>query len=157
MYRLRIMTRMPYLFLLCLMLVGSLQADTLKPFTTDGCSAFPDGTPRQQSLWLDCCIVHDLAYWMGGTYEERESADHALKRCVARIGEPEIAELMLAGVRVGGSPYFPTFYRWGYGWPYLRGYEPLNDDERQQVRLRLRELRRVIERLDAQLAEPLDD
>ena len=101
----------------------------LKPFTTDGCSAFPDGTLDQQSLWIECCIRHDLAYWKGGTYSERLEADQALEKCVAQVGEPEIAQLMLAGVRVGGSPYFPTTYRWGYGWPYPRGYKALSKDE----------------------------
>ena len=36
---------------------------------------------------------------------------------------------MLTGVRIGGSPYFPTSYRWGYGWPYPRGYQDLSEDE----------------------------
>ena len=37
---------------------------------------------------------------------------------------------MLGGVRVGGSPYWPTQFRWGYGWPYPRGYQALSPDER---------------------------
>ena len=104
-------------------------ADNLVPFTTDGCSAFPDGTVKQQSLWMDCCIRHDLAYWIGGSYHERQQADLALENCVAQVGEPEIARIMLAGVRAGGSPYFPTSYRWGYGWPYPRGYQQLSEEE----------------------------
>lgn len=104
-------------------------ADNLMPFTTDGCSSFPDGTVKQQSLWLDCCIRHDLAYWIGGSYEERRLADLSLENCVAKVGEPEIAQIMLTGVRIGGSPYFPTSYRWGYGWPYPRGYQDLSEDE----------------------------
>ena len=108
-------------------------ATELKPFTTDGCSAFPDGTLDQQSLWIECCIRHDLAYWKGGTYDERLEADQSLESCVSRVGEPEIAQLMLAGVRVGGSPYFPTTYRWGYGWPYPRGYKALSKEERLEV------------------------
>lgn len=150
------MTRTLGCLLLSALVFSPAWADTLKPFTTDGCSAFPDGTPRQQSLWLDCCVEHDLAYWMGGSYDERLAADQGLRACVAQIGEPEIAELMLAGVRVGGSPYFPTFYRWGYGWSYPRGYEPLSDDEREQVRLRLQQLRQVIDSLEEQLVSPLE-
>jgi len=115
-------------------------ADDLKPFTTDGCSDFPNGTPSQQSLWLDCCVRHDLAYWKGGTEAERLAADRALQSCVAQAGEEKIAELMLAGVRVGGSPYYPTSYRWGYGWPYLRGYQALSDEERNQVKAQLQRL-----------------
>ena len=105
----------------------------LKTFTTDGCSAFPDGTMEQQTLWLNCCIKHDLSYWKGGTYQQRLTADLALEQCVANIGEPNVAKLMLAGVRVGGSPYYPTTYRWGYGWPYPRGYKSLSAAEKHQV------------------------
>ena len=112
-------------------------AEEIALFTTDGCSAFPDGTIHQQTLWLDCCIKHDLAYWAGGSYDERRQADQTLNSCVTRAGEPEIARLMLAGVRVGGSPYFPTSYRWGYGWSYPRGYQLLNEQERTDVNNKL--------------------
>ncbi|MGH1426956.1 MAG: hypothetical protein ACRBEE_03390 [Arenicella sp.] len=96
--------------------------DKLQPFTSDGCSAFPDGTLFQQTLWQQCCTTHDKAYWQGGTYQQRLDADLALEACVAKVGEPDIAKLMLAGVRVGGSPYWPTSFRWGYGWKYPRAY-----------------------------------
>lgn len=108
-------------------------ADGIKPFTTDGCSEFPDGNLKHRTLWRECCVAHDRAYWQGGTYEERELADEALRLCVARTGEPQIAALMLAGVRVGGSPYWPTSYRWGYGWPWPRGYRALTAAERALV------------------------
>lgn len=109
------------------------QADTLKPFSSDGCSAFPDGTFEQNQLWLRCCTAHDYAYWQGGTYQQRVEADKALRRCVAAVGEEEIALLMLAGVRVGGSPFFPTSFRWGYGWSYPRFYGELSEEELEQV------------------------
>lgn len=128
----------------------------LKTFTTDGCSAFPDGTMEQQTLWLNCCIKHDLSYWKGGTYQQRLSADLALEQCVAGIGEPKVAKLMLAGVRVGGSPYYPTSYRWGYGWPYLRGYKALSAQEKQQVRDRLKTLEMMINSLLDEIKEPGD-
>lgn len=105
------------------------QADDLAPFTSDGCSSFPNGNFEQKQLWLSCCEAHDYAYWKGGTYKERLSADEALRKCVAAVGEPEIATIMLAGVRVGGTPYLPTKFRWGYGWPYPRGYKALGPVE----------------------------
>ncbi|WP_370462569.1 FAD-binding oxidoreductase [Pseudomaricurvus sp. HS19] len=108
-------------------------ADTLQPFASDGCSAFPDGTFAQNELWLSCCHEHDYAYWQGGTYEQRLEADKALESCVARVGEPQIAVLMLAGVRVGGTPYLPTRFRWGYGWSYPRAYGELTADELAQI------------------------
>jgi hypothetical protein len=98
---------------------------------------FPEGTAEQKDLWLVCCIDHDLSYWMGGTSDEREKADRELRDCVARTGQTEIAELMLAGVRAGGTPYLPTTFRWGYGWPWPRGYGELSDAEWEQVKQRL--------------------
>lgn len=97
-------------------------AKEIRPFTSDGCSSFPNGTVMQNELWLSCCIEHDKAYWQGGSYQQRLDADIELKRCVSSVGEPIIAELMLSGVRVGGSPYWPTQFRWGYGYPYPHGY-----------------------------------
>ena len=108
-------------------------ATELKPFTSDGCSAFPDGRNDAQKLWLHCCTTHDLAYWQGGTYQQRLEADQALQACVRAIGEPEVAALMLAGVRVGGTPYLPTRFRWGYGWHWPRFYSPLTDQERALI------------------------
>ncbi|WP_239923486.1 FAD-binding oxidoreductase [Agaribacterium haliotis] len=108
-------------------------ASTLVPFTSDGCSAFPDGTSEQEKLWLECCTAHDFAYWQGGSYLQRIEADVALQQCVSGLGEHSVALIMLAGVRIGGSPYFPTQFRWGYGWPYPRNYGPLTDDEQKQV------------------------
>ncbi len=108
-------------------------SDELTPFTSDGCSAFPDGTLQQKTLWLSCCTAHDQAYWQGGTYLQRLDADLALRSCVSAIGQKEIALVMLAGVRVGGSPFIPTPFRWGYGWPYPRFYGELNNQELKQV------------------------
>ncbi|MDP6969379.1 MAG: hypothetical protein QGG88_09785 [Gammaproteobacteria bacterium] len=106
----------------------------LKPFKSDGCSAFPDGTMAQNELWLGCCTLHDYKYWLGGTYADRLRADKDLQQCVSKVGEPEIALLMLAGVRVGGTPLLPTQFRWGYGWDYPRFYRPLTASEVEQVK-----------------------
>ena len=108
-------------------------ADDIKPFLSDGCSAFPNGTLEQRELWLSCCEAHDYTYWKGGTYQERLDADRALQQCVQATGEPEIAQLMLAGVRVGGTPFLPTRFRWGYGWPFFRGYQALSTEEEAQI------------------------
>lgn len=113
---------------------ASSYADTLKPFVSDGCSAFPDGTFQQNKLWLSCCYEHDHSYWKGGTYQERLESDKELKLCVSKVGEPEIALLMLAGVRVGGTPFLPTKFRWGYGWSYPRFYGELTTEEQKQVK-----------------------
>ena len=122
-------------------------AAELSPFSTDGCSAFPEGTLEQQFLWFDCCISHDMAYWKGGTFEQRLQADRELEQCVAQLGEPRIASLMYRGVRLGGTPHIPTPFRWGYGWPFARGYKGLDEGERLQVHKRLEEFQIFIKSL----------
>jgi hypothetical protein len=121
-----------FMIFMCVSLI--VNADEIRPFTSDGCSLFPDGTMKHNQLWLACCTAHDYAYWQGGTYQDRLIADKALRQCVSKVGQPEIAKLMLAGVRIGGSPYFPTSFRWGYGWPYPRWYKALSTEEIEQVK-----------------------
>ncbi len=131
--------RYPFLALalMCLAIAGcaAAMAQDLKDFTSDGCSLFPDGTIKNRGKWCDCCFAHDMAYWRGGTGDEREKADEALRACVLdRTGDKALAETMYFGVRAGGHPAFPTWYRWGYGWTYGRGYKPLTVQEQRQVR-----------------------
>lgn len=86
----------------------SINAEEIQPFTSYGCSVFPDGIFTERELWLNCCTAHEYTYWQGGSYDDRVDADKALQQCVAKVGQPEIAALMLAGVRVGGTPYLST-------------------------------------------------
>jgi hypothetical protein len=110
-------------------------AADLKDFTSDGCSLFPDGTIGDREKWCECCLQHDIAYWRGGAEQERKTADEALRACVLkRTGDKALAETMYLGVRAGGHPVFPTWYRWGYGWKFGRGYKPLTEQEQRQVR-----------------------
>ncbi|WP_445773914.1 hypothetical protein [Shewanella sp.] len=129
----RLVIKLTIVFLLMLT-ANVARATTLAPFTSDGCSAFPNGTFEQGELWLACCQKHDFDYWKGGTFDERLASDKALRACVAQVGQPHIALLMLAGVRVGGTPYLPTQFRWGYGWPYPKDYGELTEDELKQVK-----------------------
>ena len=123
-----------FLFTLILIFSSSIcYSETIKPFTSDGCSAFPDGTLDQKELWLSCCTKHDITYWQGGSYQQRLNADITLKQCVSSAGKPVIAELMLSGVRVGGSPYWPTKFRWGYGYSYPHGYTPEENNEEKTM------------------------
>lgn len=123
------------IFFLCIFICpSSAWCTELIPFRSDGCSAFPDGLIENRTLWLNCCIAHDYAYWKGGSEQAREDADKALESCVATLGKPEVALLMLLGVRVGGTPWLPTAFRWGYGWPYPRSYGPLTPEEHDQVK-----------------------
>ncbi len=131
----------------------------LTEFSTDICSRFPDGLPGKLPKWRDCCIEHDIYYWLGGTKEQRKRADTKLAHCVANKGGRTldiIGKGMYVGVRLGGAPWFNLSYSWGYGWtnnyieilkPYgpgkghslkrkiklekLRGYFTLTQDEIQ--------------------------
>ncbi len=82
---------------------------------------------------------------MGGSKEARKQADQDLQQCVEKLGEKELSNIMHLGVKIGGAPVFPTWYRWGYGWSYSRGYQTLTDDELKQVNSRLVELRDLID------------
>jgi len=120
------------------LLGGCAHAAALSDFTTDGCSLFPDGTIADRTLWCDCCLQHDIAYWQGGTEAQRLQADEQLKTCVAaKTHDPVLAQTMFLGVRAGGQPVFPNWYRWGYGWPYGRGYTALSAEEQMQVQKKL--------------------
>ncbi len=126
------------LTLLLLALVSGCQgSNNLKAFSTDGCSHFPNGTLEHKELWLQCCTAHDLSYWQGGTYAQRLEADKQLQECVAQVGEPAVANLMLGGVRVGGTPLLPSRFRWGYGWDYMRWYGPLSEEEKEMIKIAL--------------------
>ncbi|MBC3880515.1 hypothetical protein H8K35_03660 [Undibacterium sp. LX40W] len=106
----------------------------LQPFTTDGCSMFPDRSYISKADWCSCCVAHDLAYWRGGTAEQRRQADLALKDCVQKATKnPFLANMMYEGVRVGGGPYLFTTYRWAYGWKVGRGYFTLTTEENAEA------------------------
>lgn len=87
------------------------------PFSSDGASCFPD-TVCGIDIYL-AAFLHDLKYWAGypGEETERFLADMELAIDVVRLcgGSPELAMIILEGVRVGGSENLPTPWRWGFG------------------------------------------
>ena len=87
-------------------------------FSSDGCSWWPDNG------WVKCCVIHDTAYWMGGTSEERKKADREMRSCVSSTGHPVIGSIMYYGVRVSGVYWLPTSFRWGFGWDYPQSGSP---------------------------------
>ena len=110
----------------------------ISDFTSDGCSLFPDQSLINSDDWCGCCVEHDIAYWQGGTEEQRLEADQALRDCVLKsTGDATLAEFMYQGVRFGGSPYFYNWYRWGYGWNYERKYRALSPEEQAMVQTKL--------------------
>lgn len=135
----------------------------LAPFETDGCSGgmswswrlvsdlFPDFEKAQGETppWEACCVIHDRAYHNAGgatdaaeSYSARLVADQALRQCVIRQGEENVADLaeqyevshdlvrqayatigdaMFNAVRFGGGPCSLLPWRWGYGYPLCLG------------------------------------
>lgn len=118
------------LLALILLVAGCSSKSELSAFSSDGCSLFPDKSLIGEADWCLCCFEHDKAYWRGGTAEQREAADQKMRQCIVeKTGNKALASLMYEGVRAGGSPYFYNWYRWGYGWPYERKYQPLSPAE----------------------------
>lgn len=113
-------------------------ASELKPFKTDGCSLWIDGTLERPDLWRHCCVAHDLDYWQGGSEEQRKKSDERIQACVKEAQGAGMANYMYKNVRWGGSPYWINYYRWGYGWDYLdglwpRGYKVPTPEEQQLI------------------------
>jgi hypothetical protein len=117
---------------------GCASRKALNDFTSDGCSLFPDRNMILKQDWCGCCLQHDIAYWKGGTEAQRLFADTALKECVfEETGDEALSETVFNGVRLGGSPYFYSWYRWGYGWSFERKYGPLTPEEEADAERRL--------------------
>ena len=120
------------------LLANTSVANELKPFTTDGCSLWMDGTLEQPNLWRHCCVAHDLDYWQGGSEARRKKSDENIQACVKEAQGSGMADYMYSNVRWGGSPYWMNYYRWGYGWNYWegwspRGYKEPTAEEQQQI------------------------
>lgn len=98
-------------------LADQIVADTpKKPFVSDGCSMFPD--EMFDTCHYLACFIHDVFYWAGREEDEvgRLHADLILASTVSSLhGGTSLAELMLAGVRVGGNVSSVLPWCWGYG------------------------------------------
>ena len=98
-------------------------------YHSDGCSGGMSATYSKLKFlhakygetlpWRDCCVIHDKAYYYGGSKEEKKMADAVLKECVSKtIGCSNsglvLGNIMEDAVWIGGAPYYPTSYRWGF-------------------------------------------
>lgn len=125
------------MLLFLLMCVGSFagaQQESLQPFETDYCTLFPDGTPKKPALWKHCCFEHDLRYWFGGSFDDRDVADVFLKECVQDVAGSFWANLMYDGVRKGHSSPIQNRLHWGWGWTPVRDDAPLTSSEKTLIR-----------------------
>lgn len=100
--------------------ISSLAA--LPPPYKDGCSggmsAFYRNVLGRVPAWEGCCDVHDKAYERGGSFTDKAWADASLRDCVVATGHSIDGWVMWAAVQVGGQPFFPTGWRWGFGRDY---------------------------------------
>jgi hypothetical protein len=86
-----------------------------KSFKSDGCSLWFDSWEGID--FYPACFFHDLKYWCGysGESAERLIADAEFMIDIARAGAPKMAEIMFAGVRVGGHEALRRSFSWGFG------------------------------------------
>lgn len=125
----------------------------LQPFSSDGCSLFPDGFPyKNENMWLKCCIEHDVAYWQGGTSQQRQEADQQLGVCVGNKAAAALGVMMKWGVRLGGNGSLPLSWAWGYGWTFQRGDAPLSESEKSKVEIELSKI--DVESKDLHIVSP---
>lgn len=89
-------------------------ATEIHPFTTDGCSMWPDGS------WRECCIEHDIQYWCASSDPSRKQADRRLRQCAREKSNGVNAFLIWLGTRLGGPHWLPFPWRWGYGYSWLQ-------------------------------------
>lgn len=126
------------IFILSLSLIASVawakkDAD-LKPFLTDGCTSYAEGTRAQPDLWKHCCVEHDLFFWAGGSHAERKETDLRLKSCVEKTGELTHARLIYLGVTIGDtSPIHFKGKQWGHAFEGRERYLSLNEREKASV------------------------
>jgi hypothetical protein len=113
----------------------------LKPFVTDNCTMFVDGTVSNPFLWRDCCVEHDLRYWFGGSSSSQDFSDLQLKSCVTKKSGTFYANLIYYGVRAGHHFPIKHKYVWGWGWLTTREkYTKLMSSEKAIIREELNHL-----------------
>jgi len=84
----------------------------------------PDGTQSDGCTLIggddfkSCCVAHDRDYFLGGSIKQRRASDKRLYECVLEkktLGANLAAPFIWLGVRIGGLPFLPTPFRWGFG------------------------------------------
>jgi hypothetical protein len=124
----------------CISYTSQLFANQLKPFVTDNCTMFVDGTISKPTLWRHCCIEHDIRYWYGGSTINQDKADLDLKSCVKDVAGSYWATLIYTGVRAGHMSPVKSPYVWSWGWETKRDNKVLSTTENSYVQEELRRL-----------------
>jgi len=94
--------------------IGQTVADDRLPDgrKSDGCTLIGGDEFRA------CCVAHDRDYFYGGTIKQRRASDKRLFECIngkKSFGAKLAAPFIWLGVRIGGLPFLPTPFRWGFG------------------------------------------
>lgn len=136
------MNTLKYTILLLLLIIApSLRAEIkLKPFETDGCTMFMDGTYSQPGLWKHCCSEHDLRYWFGGSQADMDASDLRLRSCVQKVAGDNWAFVIYSGIRAGHHSPIKNKYQWNWGWTLSREKRPLTPAEIDYVKTELKSL-----------------
>jgi hypothetical protein len=90
---------------------------SIEKFETDYCTNYMEGTRANPTQWKHCCLLHDMYFWAGGNFEDRNASDLELKICIEKTGARKQAQLMYYAVRLGS--YSPIKYpkrKWNNGW-----------------------------------------
>jgi len=140
-----ILSLLQFLFT-ALLLACPVRADVLKDFSTDGCSSAPDGIWFvRPNAFFHCCLIHDIAYWKGGTRDEKSQADTEFRSCISKRSHELVGSVYYSSVRSFGSAKTSFSFRWGYGWqrenhlgPPSNPYRPLTDREKQMAEEKLK-------------------
>lgn len=89
-----------------------------RPFVYDGCTFFLDSLFT--SDFTEACSVHDMAYWYGGTGEERKNADKKLREDLKKTGTFGyiVSYPAYIAVRLFGDSLLTksVHAHWGFGW-----------------------------------------
>jgi hypothetical protein len=94
------------------------KAQPPEEFAYDGCTFFVDSL--MLSDFRGPCLRHDIAYWHGGTKEERREADKILREEMIQSGlcGKIVAYPAYFAVRLFGDTFITKSVNanWGYGW-----------------------------------------
>jgi hypothetical protein len=147
--------------LILLLFSGSILAHEsvgVRAFESDLCTGYREGPSDRPMLWADCCVVHDLAMWAGGTSRARDLADDALFSCVRdKSGSVYEARLIWLGVRIGKlSPVKIPGKQRGNAWGDDVRNTRLNDVEIELLRESLQKDSKLPERAIDQLMMKLN-
>jgi hypothetical protein len=108
-----------------------LNKPVLRPFSTDGCSLSPNSVINVDIT--ECCVKHDVAYWLGGTEKQKIESDDKIQRCISEKAGTVAGKVYRAGIDEGGDADGHNTFRWGYGWDTLMPYRELTTAEKAQA------------------------